>query len=105
MFVQDAAEMDDFGGRQIKEFFVLQASQYFNGKELLSFLCGFGGTEELQKQLLCRNLYLKFFVGFHQNGFFVRIKPVAFASLYFVHGLGIQLVVVDLLMRGYISPE
>ena len=48
-FVQDAAEMDDFGGRQIKEFFVLQASQYFNGKELLSFLCGFGGSEELQK--------------------------------------------------------
>ena len=42
VFVQDAAEMDDFGGRQIKEFFLLQAAQYFNGKELLSFLCGFG---------------------------------------------------------------
>ena len=52
MFVQDAAEMDDFGGRQIKEFFLLQAAQYFNGKELLSFLCGFRGTEELQEQLL-----------------------------------------------------
>ena len=49
VFVQDAAEMDDFGGGQIKEFFVLQASQYFNGKELLSFICGFGGTEKLQK--------------------------------------------------------
>ena len=46
VFVQDAAEMDDFGGRQIKKFFLLQAAQYFNGKELLSFLCGFGGTEE-----------------------------------------------------------
>jgi hypothetical protein len=31
VFVQDAAEMDDFGGRQIKEFFLLQAAQYFNG--------------------------------------------------------------------------
>ncbi|MPL86613.1 hypothetical protein SDC9_32596 [bioreactor metagenome] len=41
MFMQDAAEMDDFGGRQIKEFFLLQATQYFNRKELLSFLCGF----------------------------------------------------------------
>ena len=63
VFVQDAAEMDYFGGRQIKEFFLLQAAQYFNGKELLSFLCRFGGTKELQKQLLCRYLYLKFFVG------------------------------------------
>ena len=96
VFVQDAAEMDDFGGRQIKEFFLLQAAQYFNGKELLSFLCGFGGTEELQKQLLCWYLYLKFFVGFRQDSLFGGLKPVAFASLYFIHGLGIQLVVVDL---------
>ena len=42
VFVQDAAEMDDFGGRQIKEFFLLQAAKYFNRKELLSILCGFG---------------------------------------------------------------
>ena len=97
MFVQDAAEMDDFGGRQIKEFFLLQAAKYFNGKELLSFLCGFGGTEELQKQLLCWYLYLKFFVGLRQDSLFRTLKPVAFASLYFMHGLGIQLVVVDLL--------
>ena len=103
VFVQDAAEMDDFGGRQIKEFFLLQAAQYFNGKELLSFLCGFGGTEELQKQLLCWYLYLKFFVGLRQDSLFRTLKPVAFASLYFMHGLGIQLVVVDLLLSVYIS--
>jgi len=97
VFVQDAAEMDDFGGRQIKEFFLLQAAKYFNDKELLSFLCRFGGTKELQEQLLCRYLYLKFFVGLRQNSLLRALKPVAFASLYFMHGLGIQLVVVDLL--------
>ena len=88
VFVQDATEMDDFGGRQINEFFLLQAAQYFNGKELLSFLCGFGCMEELQKQLLCRYLYLKFFVGLRQNSLLRALKQVAFVSLYFVHGLG-----------------
>ena len=88
VFVQDAAEMDDFGGRHIKKFFLLQAAQYFNDKELLSFLCGFGCMEELQKQLLCRYLYLKFFVGLRQNSLLRALKQVAFVSLYFVHGLG-----------------
>jgi len=87
--------MDDLAGGEAHAATLLYVFQNAHGKEPFAFFAFRYATEILVEELLYRRYFLKLFVVLRHQALFVAVEPVAFAAIEEIHGLGIELFVMD----------
>ena len=87
--------MDDLAGGEAHAATLLYVFQNAHGKEPFAFFAFRYATEILVEELLYRRYFLKLFVVLRHQALFVAVEPVAFAAIEGVHGLGVELFVMD----------
>lgn len=94
-FVQSPSEESHFVDGQAVFCLCLQVAEYLHRRHPFAFFRFLGGTEVAEKELFQRGGLFKLLIGLFQDGFVGIVQPVAFALADGVHGLGVELAVVD----------
>ena len=94
-FVECTSEQSHFIDGQTEYGNGLQEGEKLNSGNTVSFLFIFGGMEVAEEELFQRCGLFKLPVGLFQDGFVGIVQPVAFTFGYGIHGLCVELPVVD----------